>query len=241
MYIDGFNLYYGGRGICGKSVAGWRWLDLRKLSNRLLTNAGSGWTAAQIDRVVYCTARIRGGVYNPVGAQEQDVYLRALQQYGSVDELAMGVYANRTATAPLALADKKGRPVIVAPDWPIMVQDGSKNVVPAAVFMARVARREEKGSDVNVASHLLIDVLEKRVDAAIVISNDSDLEFPVKQAQQRVPVGVVNPTKAYIAGRLSGAPQAGHGSHWWYQLSTQDFQQSQLPRVCGTAVKPPAW
>ena len=178
---------------------------------------------------------------NPVGAQEQDVYLRALRYQGSIDELTMGVYANRTATAPLALADKKGRPVIVAPGWPIMVQDGSKHAVPDAVFMARVARREEKGSDVNVAAHLLIDVLEKRVDAAIVISNDSDLEIPVKQAQQRVPVGVVNPTKRYIAGRLSGAPQAGPGSHWWYQLTEQDFQQSQLPAVCGQAVKPAAW
>jgi hypothetical protein len=31
IYIDGYNLYYGGRGTCGRGAAGWRWLDLRQL------------------------------------------------------------------------------------------------------------------------------------------------------------------------------------------------------------------
>lgn len=64
-----------------------------------------------------------------------------------------------------------------------MVQDGAEQDVPDARFMASVARREEKGSDVNVASHLLIDVLTERVDAAVVISNDSDLAYPVAYAR----------------------------------------------------------
>jgi hypothetical protein len=37
--------------------------------------------------------------------------------------------------------------------------------------MLSVAHREEKGSDVKVASHLLLEVLRGRVDAALVISN----------------------------------------------------------------------
>jgi len=41
--------------------------------------------------------------------------------------------------------------------------------VPDATFMASVATYEEKGSDVNVASHLLIDVLASGFDAAVVI------------------------------------------------------------------------
>ena len=32
VYVDGYNLYYGGRGICGRGVPGWRWLDLRSLA-----------------------------------------------------------------------------------------------------------------------------------------------------------------------------------------------------------------
>ena len=33
VYVDGFNVYYGGRGLCGRGTAGWRWLDLRALAS----------------------------------------------------------------------------------------------------------------------------------------------------------------------------------------------------------------
>lgn len=207
VYVDGFNLYYGGRGLCGRGTAGWRWLDLRSLAEGLVS-ARSGWANAQVHRVVYCSARI-SGASNPVGSREQDVYLRALQQSGAIDELAMGTYVARVATAPLATADRRGRPVLTNPQWPIMTRTGSGVDDPGATCMASVARREEKGSDVNVASHLLLDVLQGHVEAAIVISNDSDLEFPVKQARLRVPVGTVNPTKGFPAGRLNGPPATG--------------------------------
>jgi hypothetical protein len=42
-----------------------------------------------------------------------------------------------------------------------------------ARFVASVARPEEKGSDVNVASHLPVDTLTGTIDAAVVINNDS--------------------------------------------------------------------
>ena len=70
VYIDGFNLYYGGRGLCGKGTAGWRWLDVRALAARLVAGH-STWTGATIERVVYCTAVI-SGADNPVGNREQD-------------------------------------------------------------------------------------------------------------------------------------------------------------------------
>jgi integrase len=54
---------------------------------------------------------------------------------------------------------------------------------------------EEKGSDVNLASHLLIDGFRARYDLAVVISNDSDLKEPVHFVQYdlRAPVGILNP------------------------------------------------
>ena len=58
---------------------------------------------------------------------------------------------------------------------------------------------------------LLLDVLGGAVDGALVISNDSDLWFPFEQARQRVPVGVVNPSRNYLAGDLRGDPAAGAG------------------------------
>jgi hypothetical protein len=45
-----------------------------------------------------------------------------------------------------------------------MVQDANGNPVPDATFMLSYANREEKGSDVNVAAHLLVDVLTGVVD-----------------------------------------------------------------------------
>ena len=74
--------------------------------------------------------------------------------------------------------------------------------VPDATFIASVATWEEKGSDVNVASHLLVDVLTGAADAAVVISNDSDLRWPVQETRRRVPVGMVNPGSGYVAGSL---------------------------------------
>ena len=51
IYIDGYNLYYGGRGICGRGVAGWRWLDLRAMLEAVIA-AQSPWSA-----VVWCSAQ----------------------------------------------------------------------------------------------------------------------------------------------------------------------------------------
>lgn len=39
---------------------------------------------------------------------------------------------------------------------------------------------EEKRTDVNLASHLLLDAFEGRYDTAIVVSNDSDLTTPIE-------------------------------------------------------------
>lgn len=243
VYVDGFNLSYGARGLCGRSTPGWRWLDLRALSERLV-GAAQAWSAPEVTRVVYCTARI-SGADNPDGQRDQDTYLRALVAHGSVDEIAMGTYVSRVATAPLATRrtdrPRDLRPVLTRPSWPVTVQDGHGVAVPDAVFMASVARREEKGSDVNVASHLLIDLMSGTVDAAVVISNDSDLAFPVTYARERWPIGLVNPTRGYPAGSLNGDPGSGPGGHWWHQLDPEDLRASQLPEQVGRLHRPTGW
>jgi uncharacterized LabA/DUF88 family protein len=108
--------------------------------------------------------------------------LASLDRAGAVDHIEYGNYVTRTATAPLAIADRKGRPVLVKPSWPIMIGEIDGTEHSEAMFMASIARREEKGSDANVASHLLLDVLDDQVDAAVVISNDSDLAYAIRQA-----------------------------------------------------------
>jgi uncharacterized LabA/DUF88 family protein len=103
------------------------------------------------------------------------------------------------------------------------------------------ANREEKGSDVNVAAHLMLDVLSGHVDAAIVISNDSDLRFPVEQARRHVPVGVINPSRNYLAGDLRGNPAEGAGRHWWACLTPSDLRNHQLPDPVGLYRRPSGW
>jgi hypothetical protein len=239
VYIDGYNLYYGGRKLMGGAgQPGWKWLDLPKLAKDLVS-ARSGWTGGQVTRVVYCTAPTDGSA-NASGARDQNVYLRALRSAGSVDEIEQGRYINKVITRPLATRGPNGSPVIATPGWPVMVQDQHEQPVPGARFLVSVAHREEKGSDVNVASHLLLDLLHRRVDAAVVISNDSDLAFPVARARELVPVGVVNPSPNPTAGALRGRPDDGVGGHWWYRLGPGDLTAARLPTSVGSLSKPRA-
>jgi hypothetical protein len=122
-----------------------------------------------------------------------------------------------------------------------MIQDGRGGEVDNAVFMVSYANREEKGTDVNVASHLLMDVLTGAVDGAMIISNDSDLRFPIEQARERVPVGVVNPSPNHLAGSLRSEPGVGAGRHWWARLTAADLKAHQLPDPAGRYRRPEGW
>ncbi|MBT2229421.1 NYN domain-containing protein [Nonomuraea sp. NEAU-A123] len=200
----------------------------------------TNWQTADVDRVVYCTARI-DGADNPDGQRDQSVYINALRASGSVDHIEFGYCVSRVKYAPLAVRDRAGRPVLARPTWPIQVCDSAGASVPGASFMVSYAYREEKGSDVNVASHLLLDVFKGVVDAAVVISNDSDLRFPIEQVRQHVPVGLVNPSGNYLAGALRGQAADGVGRHWWYQLTAGDLIKCQLPSTVSAYTRPPGW
>src|SRR2546426_5052091 len=169
VYIDAFNVYFGGRFLCGHGTSGWRWLDLRSLANDLISWRHN-WAGAAIEKIVYCTALIDGGT-NAAGRRDQDIYIRAIQAAGTIDHLELGHYVARVKQAPLATRGPGGKPVLVKSAWPVMVRDASGTDAPGSTFMVSYAHREEKGSDVNVASHLLVDVLKGDVDAAVVISN----------------------------------------------------------------------
>lgn len=103
-----------------------------------------------------------------------------------------------------------------------------------------IADREEKGSDVNVATHLLTDVCEQEIDAAVVISNDSDLALPIKHARARVPVGTVHPGTNYPTGALSGNLDDGVGGHWWRQLPSPTTLSISCPTLLVGIVVPHA-
>ena len=83
VYIDGLNLYYGGRSRFGRDAPGWRWLDVRELAERLSARRRD-WVnrGALIERMVNCTAFIDIGI-NPQGRKRQTTYISALRQNAS--------------------------------------------------------------------------------------------------------------------------------------------------------------
>ena len=167
-YVDGLNLYYGGRSLA-RGAQGWKWLDLRSLLSSVVARR---WPGAALDRVVYCTTRIDAAA-SPSSKRSQDVYLLALRAHGAVDWIEYGKFYAKTKTRPLATrgSPPRFRPQVTIASAPIQVRDAADSDVPGAYFMATVADREEKGSDVNVASHLLIDALSGTMDGAVVVSN----------------------------------------------------------------------
>src|SRR5205807_2052610 len=58
-----------------------------------------------------------------------------------------------------------------------------------------VDKTEEKGSDVNLAAHLLHDAFKANFEVAVLVTNDSDLIEPVRIVRQdfNLPMGILNP------------------------------------------------
>lgn len=115
-----------------------------------------------------------------------------------------GVYVSRVKNGLLLDGQRpprRVRPPAPAglPARPLKAADGTSGL------LASVEAFEEKGSDVNVGSHLLRDVLTDRIDAAIVVSNDSDLAL--RCSSPAGPPGAVssavpNPVLRFGGGRV---------------------------------------
>tara|TARA_Y100000768_G_scaffold388408_1_gene384191 strand:- start:62958 stop:63362 length:405 start_codon:yes stop_codon:yes gene_type:complete len=54
-----------------------------------------------------------------------------------------------------------------------------------SVNSVEVIKTEEKGSDVNLSTQILLDAFDNRFDVAVIISNDSDLATPVRFVRTR--------------------------------------------------------
>ncbi|MBA2633926.1 MAG: NYN domain-containing protein [Chloroflexi bacterium] len=124
-----------------------------------------------IRSIGYFTARVSNRPGDPGQATRQQMYLRAL------------------ATDPLIHVEfgqfltNKIRAHLVNP--PLR---GPKTV--------EVWRTSEKGSDVNLATRLLIDAYRKRCEVAVLVSNDSDLAGPLRTVRDELGlrVGVLDPS-----------------------------------------------
>lgn len=98
---------------------------------------------------------------------------------------------------------------------------------PGGPASAEVWVPEEKGSDVNLACHLLLDSFRQACDVAVVLSNDADLLEPVRMARKELgqTVGVLR-----VEGGQRRCIFAGRAD-FIRPLRRRHFQSSQFPEV----------
>ena len=100
---------------------------------------------------------------------------------------------------------------------------------------------EEKGSDVNLASHLIRDGFRGRYEVAVVVSKDTDLREPIRivKNELNLPVGLLCPDGDVPQGLRQVASFVRH-------ISKSDLAHSQFPDpvigLTGEKIhKPPHW
>lgn len=126
-----------------------------------------------INEIKYFTANVAVRPSDPDQRVRQQTYLRALR---TIPNLSI-VYGTFLTSHVRML--KVGSP----PE-----QDNS---------YVKVIKTEEKGSDVNLATHLLYDGCQGKFECAAVVSKDSDLLEPIRIVRQELglTVGLLNPGK----------------------------------------------
>ncbi len=169
----------------------------------------------EINRIRYFTAIVEARPPDLRQPAHQQAYLRALQTLPNLS-IHYGQYKTRAVRLPLAKPPANGPKV------------------------AHVLRTEEKGSDVNLASHLLLDAFRGDCETAIVVSNDADLKAPIEIVKDELDlsVGVLNP---HPPARRSLDLQPT----FFKQLRRGPITASQFPPVLrdahGAIRKPSSW
>lgn len=145
----------------------YKWLDLELMCSQLL----KGY---EISKIKYFTARVHPTPHNRQQDIRQNTYFRALGTNPKI-EIYLGQFVSSERRFPVHpwAYDKDGRPE-----------------------MTKVKYSQEKGSDVNLASHLVFDVLNQRADAYVVVSNDSDQVGPLKllKTETNAKLGLILPS-----------------------------------------------
>ena len=116
-------------------------------------------------------------------------------------------------------------------------------------LMRRVVKIEEKGSDVNLALHMLNDAWEDRYDCAAMVSNDSDLAGALRMVRSRGKrAGIVFPSlpSRSPARRRKLSASLKRFADFRARIYEDDLASAQLPsrvvRPDGAVFeKPPAW
>lgn len=221
VYIDGFNLFYG----CLKGSP-YKWLNLEALFDTLLPRN-------QIQRIRYFTARVESRPPDPDQPTRQATYLRALATLPRV-EVHFGSFLTSVIKAPLVQSNPDGS-AMWANNKPMVQRRPNGGVV-----MDWVYKSEEKGSDVNLAAHLLRDAFKGDCESAVIVSNDSDLLTPISMAKTDcgLKIGLILP-------RQHGSVELRRLSDFQKDIRKHQLLSAQFPPVfndgAGTILRPAGW
>jgi uncharacterized LabA/DUF88 family protein len=166
-----------------------------------------------IQEIHYFTARVSSRPYNPTANHDQSLYIRALK---TIPNLKIKYGSFLTHSVPMYLSNTNP---------------------PQKVY---VEKTEEKGSDVNLASHLLRDAYSNKFEVAVLITNDSDLAEPVRIVSEELgfTVGLLNPHEFH-------SKELRKYATFIKRIRQGDLIQSQFPNSVidrkGKFTKPQGW
>ena len=169
----------------------------------------------RVNRIRYFAALVNSPPYDPQKGQRQQTYLRAFSTIPNLS-VHLGYFQTHTRKMPLAHP-----------------RSGQSRMVD-------VLRTEEKGTDVNLASYMLLDAFRNDYEQAVVVSNDADLLTPIKIVQDEfgLSVGVLNPQKKPSRALKDAAD-------FYRQIRQGPISASQFPDTLTDATgafhKPPRW
>ena len=162
-------------------------------------------------RVKYFTAIVKSSTTDPTKQIRQQTYLRALATIPRI-QIFLGSFQAHPVKRPRA--------------------DGSGPV--------EVIDMKEKGSDVNLATELLVDGFTGAYDVAAIVSNDSDLVAPIRAVRTHLKkaVGIINPHQRQSV-------ELKNCASFIKEVRTWALKQSLLPPVLsdanGDIHKPSSW
>jgi hypothetical protein len=177
----------------------------------------------EIEAIGYFTANIKRDHDDPGAQDRQRLYHRALKSIPNL-EIFLGRYI-----------PKEVRGELVDP-------------TPGEQRKRTVRTYEEKGTDVNLATRLLVDGFNRRYESAAVISNDGDLKLPIQIVREELglSVSVVNPVlrSKHRSAALSPDPLPPNAR--FIRLSAHDVEECQFPEQVispkgAKLVKPAGW
>ena len=210
------NVYFDGYNFYYGAVKGtkWKWLDPVRLVKSLIRNDN------EIVSLKYFTAPIKTYPHDAAALDRQKIYLQALSTLPQV-EIIQGFYS-KNAT------------------WLPVYENACKTCDTAKDGMIRVVKLEEKRSDVNIATSMLMDAFNDKADVFVLVSGDTDFIGPVNIVRKDFgkTVIVLNPHD-----RISWLRDYAS----YYKDSPRDIlAQCQLPdtipyKRTSTITKPQAW